>query len=90
MPHALARRRRHARDVGHDGLGNIVADVFGRGLLVGAADLADHDDALGGGIIFEQFETVDKIQSPYGVSADADAGGLPEAIQCRLIDRLVR
>src|SRR5688572_2991228 len=78
MAHALARRRGHARDVGHHGPGHVAADEIGRGFLVRAADLAHHDDALGLRIAFEQLEHVDEVHAANRVTADAHAGALAE------------
>ena len=89
MAHALARRRGDAGDVGHDGLGDVLLDVAGRGLFVRAADLAHHDDAVGGGIGLEQLEAVDEVHAAHGIAADADAGGLAKAVARGLVDRLV-
>ena len=49
MTHALARGCSNTCNIGDHRLGNVRLDVFGRGFLIGAADLPDHDDALGGG-----------------------------------------
>src|SRR5919201_1252802 len=43
----LPRRRRKARDVRDDGLRHLALDELGGLLLLGAADLADHDDEIG-------------------------------------------
>ncbi len=78
MAHALARRRRDAGDVGHHGLGHVPADEIGRGFLIGAADLAHHDDAFGLRIAFEQLQHVDEVHAAHRIAADADAGALAE------------
>ena len=52
----------------------------GGGFLLGAAaDLADHDDGLGVGVLREQLQDVDERRADERVAADADARGLPEA-----------
>src|SRR6185436_3915627 len=90
MPHTLAGRRRDAGDVADDRLLDVLREVFGRGFLVGAADLDDHDDALRRGVFLEQRDAVDEVHAAHGVAADADASALPQAAQRRLIDGLVR
>jgi hypothetical protein len=54
-----------------------------------AADLADHDDALGLRVFLEQLEAVDEVHAVDRVAADADAGGLAEAVVGRLVHRFV-
>ncbi len=52
---------------------------LGRVFLGRAADLADHDDRLGGGVRQEHFQHVDEFRALDRVAADADSGGLPKA-----------
>jgi hypothetical protein len=55
-----------------------------RSFLGVAADLADHDDALGLGVLQEQSEAVDEVGAVDRIAADADAGRLaePAAVVC--------
>src|SRR3982750_1363487 len=46
---------------------------------VGPADLADHDDRVGVGILVEELHDVDVLQSVDRVAADSDRARLPEA-----------
>ena len=71
--------RRDASDVGHHRLGDEARDMRSRGFFIAAADLADHDDAFGLRIAFEQFDDVDEIHAAHRIAADADAGALAEA-----------
>jgi hypothetical protein len=81
VAHRLALGSREARDVADDRLGHVVLDV-GRGPLLGvAADLADHDDRLGLGVLLEGLEAVDVGGADDRVAADADAGGEAEVPQ---------
>ena len=48
-------------------------------LLLLAADLADHHDRLGLGVLVEHVEDVDEVGADDRVAADADAGGLADA-----------
>ena len=89
VAHPLARGRRDAGDEPHHRLLHVLLDPSRRGLLVGAADLADHDHRLGLRIVVEQLQNVDVLQSVDRIAADADAGGLPEAELGELPDRLV-
>ena len=45
----------------------------------GAADLADHEDGLGVGVVVEEPERVDEAGADDRVAADADAGRLADA-----------
>ena len=89
MTHALARRRRHAGDVGHHRLADMLTDEGGRGFLVAAADLAHHDDAFGLRILFEQLQHVDEVHAAHRIAADADASALAQAVVGGLKYRLV-
>src|SRR5690606_9086465 len=89
MAHALAGRRGDARDIGDDRLRHVRRDVLGRGLLVGAADLADHHDAAGRRVRLEELEAVDEVHAADRIAADADARRLTETARRRLPDRLV-
>eukprot|EP00053_Salpingoeca_punica_P004421 m.49049 g.49049 ORF g.49049 m.49049 type:complete len:346 (-) comp12788_c0_seq1:3-1040(-) len=93
VTHATARRGGEASDEGHDGLAVrarvVLLEVLGRLLLGRAANLADHDDALGGRILEEDGEAVNEVGAVEGVTADADAQALAQAGVGGLADSLV-
>src|ERR1700733_10319896 len=60
------------------------ASSFGR-----AADFADHDDRLGGGIAQEHLQAIDEIGTVDRIAADADAGRLAEPRRRGLRHRFV-
>ena len=57
----------------------MLRDDARRGFLVAAADLADHHDAFGLRVAFEQLEHVDEVHAAHRIAADADAGALAQA-----------
>ena len=62
----------------------------GGGFLVGAADLADHDDRhRSAASVANMLEQFDEIQPLDRIAADADAGGLPDAARAALPDGFV-
>ncbi|EJK52266.1 hypothetical protein THAOC_28484, partial [Thalassiosira oceanica] len=91
VSHPPSRRRRHPRDEPHDRLARVAVarPPLGRLLLGRAADLADHDDPLGLGVVAEPLEAVDEVRAVEGVAPDADAGALPEPGHGRLVHGLV-
>ena len=93
MPHAAAGRGGHPGDERDHRLGVVARVVLreelGRPLLGLAADLADHDDALGGVVAQEEVQAVDEVGAVEGVAADADAEGLAQADLGGLVDGLV-
>ena len=78
VAHAASRRRGAAGDEADDRLLEVGLDALGRVLLGVAADLADHDDGLGLGVVVEQLQHVDEVGAVDRVAADADAGRLAE------------
>src|SRR5207302_6104544 len=64
-------------------------DVLGRLLLLGPADLPDHDDGLGVGIGLEAAQTVDEARTRDGITADAHARRLADASLGELVESLV-
>ena len=58
-------------------------------LLVGAADLAHHDDRVGLRIVLEGPEHVDEVGADDRVAADADAGALADPVPGQVIDDFV-
>src|SRR5690606_26756938 len=89
MAHALAGRSRRAGDEADHRLADMGGDELGRLLLGAAADLADHDDALGLRVVLEQLQGIDEVHALDRVAADADAGALAQAGVGGLLDRLV-
>ena len=77
VAHAAARRRGLAGDEAHDRLLHVLLDELRRSFLGGAADLADHDDGFGLGIVVEQPQRVDVRGADDGIAADADAVDWP-------------
>ena len=67
----------------------LVLDELRRVLLGRAADLADHHDRLGLVVGQEHFEHVDELGALDRVAADADRGGLAEALARGLEHRLI-
>ena len=62
----------------------------GGGFFLGAAaDLADHDDGFGLGVVVEHLEHVEVRGAIDRIAADADAGALAVAAGGELPDRLV-
>ena len=61
------------------------------GLLLGTAtDLTHHDNAAGGGIRLELFQTVNEIQAMDGIPTDAHGRRLPQATLGQRPDDLIR
>src|SRR5712691_334093 len=89
MTHAEARRRGLPADEADHRLLHMRSHEGRRLLLRGAADLADHHDGLGLGIVLEEAEDVDEAGAIDGIAADPDAGRLAEAALGELVDHLV-
>ncbi len=64
-------------------------DELRRGLFGCAADLADHDDGLGLGVVVEQAQRVDVRSADDGVAADADGRRLADAALRELVHGLI-
>src|SRR5690348_3392096 len=89
MPHAAAWRRGLAGDETDDRFFHVRFDPLSGGFFGIAADFADQDDSMCVGIIVKQFHHIKERCADDGVAADADAGGLPDAKTCELIDGFV-
>ena len=91
VAHAATWRCRLSSDEAHNGqIAMVVGLEPGGGLFLGlATDLANHDDALGLGVIDEALEHVDEVGAIKGVATDADNGRLTKALCGRLVDGLV-
>src|SRR5690606_9806658 len=76
-----------AGDVADDRLGDVVPDELRGALLRVPADLADHDDGVGVGILLERRQGVDVGGPDDRVTADADTRG--EADVPQLVHHLV-
>src|SRR3569832_2923821 len=71
VAHAFAGRRGDAGDIGHHRFAHAGLDVF-RGLFLGrAADLADHDGALGLAVLLEEYYTIDESRALDRMASDA-------------------
>mmetsp|Transcript_50207 Transcript_50207/g.132147 ORF Transcript_50207/g.132147 Transcript_50207/m.132147 type:complete len:342 (-) Transcript_50207:14-1039(-) len=91
VAHAAAGRRGRAGDERDDGqLFCLRRDELGRHLLGVAANLTDHDDALGLRVRVEVLEAVDEVGAVERVTADANDHRLAQALRRRLVDGLVR
>src|SRR3546814_3211539 len=53
------------------------------------ADLADHDDRLGGFVGEEKLQHIDEVGAVHRIAADADGSGLSKARSGGLVDRLI-
>ena len=71
------------------GLRDVLLHERGGVLLVGAADLAHHDDGVGLGVVLEGAQAVDEVGADDRIAADADAGALPDAGAGEVVDHLV-
>src|SRR3989338_4466126 len=89
MAHAPALGRGTARDKAENGLGHSLLKKSGRFFLGGAADLPDHDHRVGAAVGFKLLKNINKITSWNGIAADADHGGLAQALTGQLINRLI-
>ncbi|ABA49494.1 hypothetical protein BURPS1710b_0976 [Burkholderia pseudomallei 1710b] len=90
MAHALARRRRDARDEADDGLLHVVLDPLSGVRFVRAADFADHHDGIRVRIVVEHLHHVDVLQTVDRIAADADRRRLAEAERRQLRDGFIR
>ena len=79
MAHALARRCGDASDEADHRFLHVVLGPARGVHFVRSADLADHDDGVGVGIVVEHLQHVDVLQAVDGVAPDADGGGLAQA-----------
>src|SRR3546814_1262678 len=90
MPHAAGRRRRAPGDEPrYRLLGPALLDEIGALHFGVAADLADHDDALGLVVGDEHLQAIDEAGAVDRIAPDADAGRLAEPDIRRLRHRLV-
>ena len=73
MAHAFPGRGGLTRDERHHRLADVVFDVLGRRLFVGAPDLADHDDRVGLFVVLEHVEQFDEVKPLDRIATDAHA-----------------
>src|ERR1019366_7612010 len=78
-----------ARDETGDGLPAIYLDPTGGFDFRVAADLADHDHAVGVGVVVEHPDDIQVRRTIHRISADADAGALAESARRELVNRLI-
>lgn len=67
----------------------VLAKPFGSFFFGLSADLANHDDTLGLGIVNELCQYIDEVGAVEGVSSDSDDGRLSQALCGSLVDGLV-
>src|SRR3990170_5999783 len=89
VAHTSAGRRGGPGDEGDHRLGHLRADVVGGLLLRYAADLADEDDGGRVRVLVEHAQRLHRRGADDRVSANADAGGLADAVRRQLRHRLV-
>src|SRR5213593_4825124 len=90
MAHALPRRGGAPADEADDRLAEIPADHgLGGGLLVAAADLADHDHGAGRRVFLEQAQHLAERQPEDWIATDANGRGLPHAGLTQALDHFV-
>src|ERR1700730_10289082 len=81
MTHAFTGRSRYTGDEAHHRLGHVVLDPACAALLVVTADLADHDHCIRIRVIVEHPHDVKVLQTIDRITANADAGRLPDVRQ---------
>lgn len=86
MAHASARGGGLACDERRDGLFYVLFDVGGGFDLVGATNLANHEDRVSVWVCLEEGDGIDVVGAADGISADPDAGALGEAALTGLPD----
>ena len=89
VAHAASRRRGCPGDESGHRLLAVLLDPLGRFLLGGAADFADHDDAVSFGVVVEHLDDIEVRSAVDRVAANAHAGGLADAAAGQLPDRLI-
>ena len=67
----------------------MIANELGGGLFRGTTDFADHDDRLRLGVRLEQSQGIDEGRADDRITADAEAGRLPDAQAGQLINGFV-
>src|SRR5207253_8931383 len=89
MAHALAWRRRDARDEADHRFFHVGFDPPRACLLGIAADLTDHDHRIGVGVLVEHLHDIDMLQSVDRLAADAYASRLTQPALHQLTHRFV-
>src|SRR5204863_2759056 len=84
VAHAAPGRSSGAGDETSDGFAAVDFDPGSGFFFFGAADLADHDDAVRVRIVIEHFDDVEVRGAVDGVAADADACGLADTAASEL------
>src|SRR5579883_279197 len=82
VAHALSRRCCAPGNEGDDGFGHGF-NIFGGIFLIASAYFTAHDDGLCAWIGLEQLQVIDEGRADDGVTADANAGGLPDTGLCQ-------
>src|SRR2546426_12616960 len=90
MAHSLSGRGGAPTDEADDRLAEIPADhTLGGGLLVAAADLADHDDGAGRRVFLEQAQHLAEGEAEDRIATDANGSGLPHAGLAQALNHFV-
>ena len=90
VAHSFAGRGGTAGNKGRDRFGHLFPDKLGGFLLVSAANFADENHLVGQGITFEELQNIDKRAADDGITADPDAGRLPQTGFSNLIYSFIR
>merc|ERR1719232_937519 len=93
VTHSSSGRSGNTSNKGHDGFGIrsriILRQIFG-GLFFGlTSNFTDHDDTFGVGIVDKDVETINKVSSIEGITADTNAKGLSKTNLGRLVNCFV-
>src|SRR5580700_10415702 len=78
VTHASSRRSGLPGDESDDGLLHVGLDIRSRGLLRGAANLADHDDGVRVSVFIKETNRVSERGADDRVASNADAGRLSD------------
>ena len=89
MAHAFAFRGRNAGNETDHGLLHVAFDPARAFFFIAAANLADHDDCIGFGIVVEQAHHIDMLHPVDGIATNTHAGGLTIPQCTELPDRFI-
>ena len=89
MAHAFSRGCGDASDITHHRFFHMMLNIFSGFFFGTTTDLAHHDDAFGLPVLFEHFQTIDKVSTLNRVTTNAHTSTLPQTIERRLIHRFV-
>lgn len=89
VAHPLASGGGQTGDEAHDRLRDLTLDELGGFFLVAAANLADHDDPFGLGVVLKERQSVHEARADDRVAADAHAGALAQFAAGGLVDDFI-